>query len=79
MTDPILLQVLEMQNEQTAMLARMEENLRGLPTLQAKVETLELESRDQKTAIRTLKWIGGLCLSVFSFVVAYVSAFGANK
>lgn len=79
MTDPILIQVLELQNEQTAALARIEERVASLPSLQSKVETLELESRDQKTAIRTLKLVGSLALGVFSFVVAYVSAFGSNR
>jgi hypothetical protein len=79
MTDPLILQILEMQNEQTAMLARVESKVDGLPALQAKVDELAQESRDQKTALRTLKWAGGFALSVFSLVVTYVTTFGASK
>lgn len=75
MTTPILIRILDLQNEQTAMLARMEVKLDVLPELQREVDELKAESRDQKTAIRLLKWAGGFALTVFGLVMTYVSTF----
>ena len=68
------------QHEQTKHLrelgeamVRVEEKLEGLPDLELAVRALQDESRDQKTTIRILKWVGGACLATISGVVTLLS------
>jgi hypothetical protein len=78
MNETILLEhLVDTQHEQTQVLARIEANLEGLAVLRAKVDELAQESRDTKTAIKTLKWVGGLVLSLLSLIVTFAT--GAGK